>query len=149
MDVTHRFDKTIRLSFRMNNVHAGHLNIPDIPNTLHYVLQRGTNYGSFYKKFTGELPTFTHRDDAAVLTNGQYALSYKQYGPDDLFAISLKAVFNRDTHPSLELYLSPRQSQDFLGLLQTIADTNLSPTTGQLVLANGTTTPNDVVPPSK
>jgi hypothetical protein len=151
LDIHHRYDTTIRLELRMNNVDGGYIDIPDLEEKFRMALERGVSFGHAYQKFDGELATFTGRDeDAAVLTEGTYAFSYRQYGPSDVFALRLRCTYDsapRDHPPSFNISLSPRQSYDLLGLLRGIARDIRPYSTGELVLENGDTTPDDLAPP--
>lgn len=146
IDVIHLYDTTIRLSFRMNNVDAGYIDIPDIDDTLHQTLKRGEQFGSFFRRFDGELANFIGNTAAAQFNAQNYRVSYEQYGPDGTFAIHLKTKI-KNSPPSINLFLSPDQSTDFLTLLQEIAAENITKQTTELVLPTGATTTDSLAPP--
>lgn len=137
MDVYRTYDGELKLSFRMNNVDAGHLIIPNITETFKQAIQKGSDFGAFYLDFEGHLPVFTGQDDAATFTNDTFSLLYNIYGPDDVLAIRLKIKLNRNIHPCVDVYLSPQQSQNFLELLGCLSGSGVIKQRGGLILANG------------
>lgn len=148
LDITTNGPKTC-LYFRMNQVDSGFLEIPDgaLETKFAPLLQNGHQFNSLKTQLEGKLPTFTKSDDAAVHESGEYTVSLSQYGPGHTFALRLQARINHSTPPSIDYYLTPKQSHDLLTLLRDLAVGQTPTDSNKLVLVTGETITGELAPP--